>query len=198
MKNKFITLALLGLLNTSLCAAQYDQGIWNAFNPDIEMRCPRPPPGPPGPPGPPLAQNFAAAFTDGAQFIPVASVFTPVVFSVNRFSPVGIVHPVGSNTAQFQVLTDGFYSISWDYTAADFLEGPTQFVQTQLFNITTGTAIQPTPFQAFILEVDEIKAVSGEVLVFLPANTIIELEVMSDGTSLVLENSSFNIIQISP
>jgi hypothetical protein len=198
VKNKFITLALLGLLNTSLCAAQYDQGSWNAFNPDIEMRCPRPPPGPPGPPGPPLAQNFAAAFTDTSQPIPVAAVFTPIIFAANRFTPVGIVHPVGTNATQFQVLADGFYNISWDYTAISFLAGVVQLVQTQLFNVTTATVIPPSPFQTFTLQVDEIKAVSGDVLVFLPANTIIDLEVMSDGTSVLIDTASFNIIEISP
>jgi hypothetical protein len=99
--------------------------------------------GPQGPAGTSSggAAAVASAYTQNApQTINSINntVFTPITFAVNEFTPIGIVHPVSGNTAQFEVLETGYYDVSWTFTAITTIEVPI-FGTVELFNVRTST-----------------------------------------------------------
>ncbi len=167
------------------------------------------PAGAQGPQGPAGTSSGGAAAVASAytQNVPQTissinnTVFTPITFAVNEFAPIGIVHPVSGNTAQFEVLEAGYYDVSWTFTAITTNEVPI-FGTVELFNVTTSTPIGPAPFERFTLNVasfpnpEETKSVSGRKIVFLPANTVLQLQANFINSATVNE-PTFNIVQVA-
>jgi hypothetical protein len=175
-----------------------------AFPFEVQAGCKAPRRGPPGPPGPQgpagtgtLAANYASAFSIGTQ--DVTSTVSPyaILFNTNQVPPKGIVHPV-ANTAQFQVLQAGVYLITWtlSLTINNETEDTAQII---LFDVTTNSAINPNPQQNQFVDDNDSQSVSGQTIVSLPANEVIELQLAFDAPMLFqITSPTFTITQIAP
>lgn len=194
-----------------LLAALVSGSLYGADCSIIPERGPPGPPGPPGAPGEPgprgqrgprgpagaFALRFAAAHNDVTQVIN-ALTDTPVRFPVNNFPPVGIVHPVGGNTTQFQVLNTGLYLITWTLSGVtDSVDG--EDVTTRLFNVTTNNTINPNPATRTHAFTDAPFTVSAQTIVRLPAGTIVQVRIdrTDEAATLIIGNPTFTITEIS-
>lgn len=121
---------------------------------------------------------FASAFNAATQTITGTSPVA-VIFPSNQLrTPLHILHPVSGDFTKFQVVKAGTYEIGWTLTLQNaVLTTPTQNVTIQLFNATTSQPIPPNPFQVQTLNLADFETVSGQTIVFLPANTVIQLRV---------------------
>lgn len=198
-----LTLALLaGSLNAADCTRipergpQGPQGVPGTPG----AQGPRGPRGPRGPAGA-FAQRFAAAHNDAPQVI-LQLANTPVLFPIDNFTPVGIVHPVAADTSQFQVLNTGLYLITWTMTvAATVIEEPDVF-SVRLFNVSSAITIPPDPAASTAIDFAigiPVFPLSGQTIVPLAAGTIVQLRVDHTNPAQVLTMTSptFTITEIS-
>lgn len=150
----------------------------------------------PGLPGPTLS-NYISAYTQGSSEVLGAGVFNPVIFLTNRFPPQGIVHPLGLDFSEFQILNTGVYRIGWTFSVfTTLIEG--QQINVQLFDVSTNLPIPPTPFTQDVVPVLGFASISGHTIVPLLANTVIRLEVLPTLSGTTIVNPSFFIYQVAP
>jgi hypothetical protein len=175
-----------------------------AFPFEVQAGCKAPRRGPPGPPGPAgtgtVISNYASAFSTGTQAVTAASPYA-ILFNTNQVPPKGITHPVANN-AQFQVLQAGVYLITWTLSLTIDSLTIEDTASISLFDVTTNTAINPNPFENQFVDDSDSKSVSGQTIVSLPANEVIELRIaFSTGppaTPFQITDPTFTITQIAP
>ncbi|MBS0655732.1 MAG: hypothetical protein JSR46_08140 [Verrucomicrobia bacterium] len=140
---------------------------------------------------------FDAAYTQGDQSGFVVGVPTPISFATNQpGSPKNIVHPVSSDTTQFGIPQSGAYLIGWTLNLSN-ITAPDQ-VTIQLFNFTTSTVIGPDPFQIVStgVEAPDNDSASGQTIIRLCKDTILQLLITDPVGGLVVTNPSFFITRV--
>jgi hypothetical protein len=139
--------------------------------------------------------------------------FVPIIFDGANQSVKNILHPVGTDLSQFQVLRSGFYLINWSVDFAfqniDDLDAA-DVASLQLFNVTTGVGFAvPQTIAVFsidpgangIPEGTPDASVAGSIIVFLPRGTVVSLSAASaNGTTdapLNVDVATFTMVLLS-
>ena len=152
--------------------------------------------GPQGPAGT-FPLNYAASYDDTFQSIPLYQM-PNAIFSKDQVPPAGIVHPVGGDYSQFQIVNDGTYLFQWYLSFTDAGVNPT-IIAPRLYNLSTNTVIAPVQQLSVNLFADQYTPISGQSVAWLPAGTIMQLSINSiSGGDLQLSDRTFVITQIGP
>ena len=181
----------------------------------IPERGPQGPPGPPGTPGTQgprgprgprgpagaFALRFAAAHSDTPQAVE-ATGDTLVDFTINNFTPVGIIHPFAGDDSQFQVLNTGLYLITWTMSVTALIQSEVDTFNVQLFNVTAGAAIPPDPMVTTTLDflVGPVTfPLSAQTIVPLTAGDVVQLRInhANEDQVLTISSPTFTITEIS-
>lgn len=196
--NKFLFLGIASiLLNAN--AALFSESQFDLNLPKVQKKILQGPPGPTGPPGPPgsFVSHFSSSWSDYSFEVPFAHFNGEVPFDHSQVSPVGIIHPVGENASFFLVLNSGVYQILWNATAQyqATTANNSAIITFQLFNVTQDVIYQPEVMAT--LQDREIKTISGQATIFIPAGTIIQLQAHTTASSTTLSNRTISITQIA-
>ena len=147
-----------------------------------------------------ISNASASAFSDPLKsqgvLVTGGSGHAPVQFLFNVVPPHKIVHPVLANVSQFQVEENGVYLIEWSMNVSA-PSAPTDVTIT-LRNVTTSTQIDPIPNAIQTIAIaGDLNSISGENGLFLPAGTVIQLEIATSTEEITISNPFMQITKIS-
>ncbi len=186
----------------ALYASQTENLYWH---PDVEMKCKKPIQGPPGPPGPGFGANYASVWSVTVVDLILNAPPMGVAFENSQIPGVGVIHPVGGDNTLFLIQNSGTYLIIWNVSAS-LTPTATLFdsasVAFTLFNVSTGMPFNPAINGYSTLTSQDIKTITGQTSLFIPAGTIIQLQVeaqLANGAPLLdMINRTLTITQIAP
>lgn len=166
----------------------------------------RGPPGPTGPTGAPgpigatgptgasgLLNNFLSSYNVGTQ--PISDTLPhAVAFSADLAFSGTITRSLDGT--QFTVTQAGAYLIGWTLSTPQISGDET--INISLFNVTVNSTIPPDPNVQYIQDTEQ--SASGQTIVFLPANTTVELRVTltatSETASIAVQNPTIYFTQV--
>jgi hypothetical protein len=127
------------------------------------------------------------------------SIETPIDFSNTIAGSSGIKHPVAGSFSKFKVRDAGVYLVSWtiNFAWSDTVKNE---ISMDLFNITKNKSLFTTqetfcPSPTSTRTKNEI--ISGQTLVSLKENNIIELRAFSANNTGNIINGYFNMVKIN-
>lgn len=146
-----------------------------------------------------ISSIYASVWSDTLANLPLPNTAFNISFDNNSLPSVGIKHPVSDDSSLFQIQNSGVYLINWDVTLSYQAETPgaNTAIDLCLFDATAGTAFSPSSNISLTLADNETKTLSGHKIVFLPANTNIQLRVMNSLNNTAITNRTFSIAQIA-
>ncbi|MGK5595325.1 MAG: hypothetical protein ACSNEK_08215 [Parachlamydiaceae bacterium] len=192
--NKFLFLGIASILlnaNALFSESQLDLPL-----PKVQRKIIQGPPGPQGPPGT-FSPNFSSHWSDHQFEVPLKQFNGEVPFDHAQVSPVGIIQPIGENASYFLILNSGVYQILWNVTAQyqATTTNNSATISIYLFNVTQDVIYQPEMMAT--LQDREIKTISGQTTLFIPAGTIIQLQAHTTVSSTTLSSRTISITQIA-
>lgn len=144
-----------------------------------------------------FAHIYAAASASNQRLLRTTA--TPVEFTNNTVSPLGISHPASGSNANFQVHQTGTYLVSWTVNLEWDGSAKNQ-IALDLFNVTTGSTLFNSQ-QTFDLLASTSgprnETISGQMLVQLNALDTLTVRVRPSNSTTLVSGGLFNIILIN-